>query len=126
MSFFPVPYEKSAATAITAHLTLKSKSSHDSVEEGVLTIYCQVGNHPLESHAIDHIVAEKDSKFACFVNRRPCGDWNLGMGFDYRRLNVYRFMPSMSSRVSWSKDCCSPLDKVCDHTERATRLHLSM
>lgn len=50
-------YEKAAAAALTAHLSLKSRLSHGSAKEGMLTSYVQVVNHLLDTFATDDINA---------------------------------------------------------------------
>lgn len=55
-----------AAAVLTARLSLKSKSSHHSYKE-VLTTYCQVVNHLLETYPRDDIIAEMDSRVARYI-----------------------------------------------------------
>lgn len=52
-------HEKSAAKALKAHLSLKTKSSHCSVEEWVLTTYRQVVSYLFEAYPKPDIIPEK-------------------------------------------------------------------
>lgn len=58
--------KNSSAAALTSRLSLMSRSSQSSIK-GVLTIYCQVVNHPSKMHSTDDIIAETDGKIACYV-----------------------------------------------------------
>lgn len=60
-------YDKLAATALTAHLSLNAKSPYYCIKDGVLIMYCQVENHLLETKATDAIIPEADSEIARFV-----------------------------------------------------------
>lgn len=56
------PFLKPVFAAVTARLSLKSRSSHGSYKKDVLTSYFQVENHFLITYATDDIIAEQTEK----------------------------------------------------------------
>lgn len=67
MWLFLYSIETSAAIALTARLSLESKLFHYTVDEGVLTAFCQVVNHLLETYATNDIIAESNREIARYI-----------------------------------------------------------
>lgn len=66
-----------AATALTARLFLKSKSSDDSVKEVVHIMRSHLLKRPLDKYATDYIIAYTDSKIAGNFKHATFHLWNL-------------------------------------------------
>lgn len=64
MWLVPFFLKKAVAEALTTRLTLKARSSHRSVKEGMLTSYILAENHLLETYASNDIIAELLQKLA--------------------------------------------------------------
>lgn len=67
MQSFSYSMKKSAGAALTACSSLKSKSLHYTLKEGVLSDHCKVLNHFREKYATDDIIAKADGKIARFA-----------------------------------------------------------
>lgn len=59
--------KKTAPAALTARLSLRSKSSHGSVKGGMLTSYIQVVTHLLEIYVAYDIIAKADTETVHFT-----------------------------------------------------------
>lgn len=67
ITLFPYFMKKSVATALMSRLSFRSISSQFSVRKGVLTIYCHVVDHLLETYAKDDFIAEIDRGIALYI-----------------------------------------------------------
>lgn len=65
--FFPKFMRKSEAAALVALFSLESELLHFSVEQGVLTTYCQMFNHILDTYDTVNVIAKVVSELAGYV-----------------------------------------------------------
>lgn len=65
----PFFVKETAAVALTARLSVESRSSHGSVKEGTLTTYVQAVNHLLETYSTNDIIAEAYTEIVRFTQR---------------------------------------------------------
>lgn len=96
------------------------------VKERVLTTCSQVVDHLLDTHATDDIMTGTESEIAPYVKLPYLSPLNFVMSFGWSQLDLHTFPHVYDDYVrngSSSKNYSCLLDRVCDRTWAAVRVH---